>query len=276
MACKGNRRLKYLRKGLLGLGVLVLAALLLLWFLPARWIVPQLEPRLHGLTLGQVQGSIWNGSAGQVRGADGRVAGRLQWQLSRLALIGKVRAQWIFDGPQFGVSGSMNRLSADQTEFSAVSMHVDLTLLDQRMATPLGQPRGELQLHVDRALLQGGWPLQLQAGAQWHDAAMQMPNGRVSLGELAGEATAQGGVVQAQLHDDGHGPLQVDGQLQVIPLGWRMDATLHPRYSDPALRQWLDQFGPPDSEGRFHIRRNGGLAGSSTASGADHHITGQP
>jgi general secretion pathway protein N len=267
--------LKYLRKGLLGLGVLVLVALLLLWFLPARWIMPQLEPRLRGLALEQVQGSIWNGSAGQVRGADGRVVGRLQWQLSRLALIGKVRAQWMFDGPQFGLSGSMKRLSADQTEFTAVSMHVNLTMLDQRTATPLGQPRGELQLHVRHALLQGGWPLQLQGEAQWHNAATQMPNGPVPLGELIGEATAQGGIVQAHLHDDGHGPLEVDGQLQVIPLGWRVEATLRPRHSDPALRQWLEQFGTPDSDGRFHIRRNGGLAGSSNADGADHHTTGQ-
>ncbi|HEY0197136.1 MAG TPA: type II secretion system protein N [Rhodanobacter sp.] len=268
--------MKYLRKGLLGLGVLVLAALLLVWFLPARWIVPRLESRLHGLRLEQISGSVWNGSAGQVRDADGRVMGKLQWQLSRLALIGRVSAQWRFDGPQFGLSGSMKRLSADQTELSAVNMHVELALLDRRMTTPFGQPRGELQLHVDRALLQGGWPLQLRSNAQWHHAAMQTSDGLVPLGELLAEATAQGGVIQAQLHDDGRGPLEVMGQLQVIPLGWRMDVTLRARRADPVLSRWLDQLGSPDSDGRIHIQRNGGLTGSSPASVADSHHTGQP
>jgi general secretion pathway protein N len=96
------------------------------------------------------------------------------------------------------------------------------------------------------------------------------------VGELAGEAQAQGGVIQAQLHDDGHGPLQVDGQLQVIPLGWRMDATLRARRADPSLRAWLGQLGPPDDEGRVHVQRQGGLAGSAPVNVTDHHNTGQP
>ncbi len=243
--------------------MLALAASLLVWFLPARWVLPQIEPKLHGLRLQQVQGSLWDGRAGQVLGPDGRLLGQLQWQLSRSALLGKVRVQLNFDGPEFGLSGTVRRLSSDQIELDATHVHVAMTLLGQHAASPLGQPRGELQVAIDHALLQGGWPLQLQAQAQWHDAGMPTATGVVALGELNGQAQAQGGVIQAQLHDDGHGPLQVDGRLQVIPLGWRLDATLAARHADPGLRRWLDQFGPVDQQGRVHVQRSGGMADSA-------------
>ncbi|WP_426700645.1 type II secretion system protein N [Rhodanobacter sp. Col0626] len=269
--------MKYLRSALLGIGLLLLAALLLAWFVPASWVLPRFETRLHGIRLEQVSGTLWNGSVSQVVGVDGRVAGRLQWQLSRSALIGRVRAQWQFNGPQLDVSGNMRRLSAEQTELSATDLRIDLqSLARPATATPLGQPRGELQLHVDRALLQGGWPLQLQAVAQWHDAAMQTPQGLVALGDLSANAQAQGGVIQATLQDDGHGPLQVQGQLQLIPLGWRMDATLRARQANSSLRQWLSQLGPIDNQGRVHLQRSGGLAGGSPPNTADPHRTGKP
>jgi general secretion pathway protein N len=272
---KGNRRLTYLRKGLLGLGVLLLGALLLLWFLPARWVVLGIEPRLHGLQLQQLQGSVWDGRAGQILGPGGQNIGRLQWQLSRLALFGRVCLKLNLDGPQLGFSGTIRRLPADQFEVSAASMHVALDLLGPRAASSLGQPRGELQLSVDRALLQGGWPLQLQATARWRDAVMQTQAGRVLLGNLDGQAQAEGGVIQAQLHDDGHGPLQVDARLQASPLGWRLDATLRARHADPLLRRWLDQLGPADGAGRIHLQRSGGLA-ALPAGAADNQSTEKP
>ena len=39
--------MKYLRKCLIGLGVLLLVAALLLWFLPARWAMAWIEPQLQ-------------------------------------------------------------------------------------------------------------------------------------------------------------------------------------------------------------------------------------
>ncbi|HVC16414.1 MAG TPA: type II secretion system protein N, partial [Rhodanobacter sp.] len=75
----------------------------------------------------------------------------------------------------------------------------------------------------------------------------------------------QGGVIQAQLRDDGHGPLQVQAQALLSPLGWRLDATLRARQTDPALRRWLTGLGSPDADGAVHIHRSSGLAGSMPA-----------
>lgn len=254
--------MKYLKKCLLGLVVLLLIAALLLWFLPARWVMPWITPRLHGVQLQQVHGSLWDGRADQVTAADGRALGRLQWQLSRRVLLGQMHLQMDFDGPQVTFSGSLQQLPKDQVELSAVTAHIQLAALKSAPVWALGQPRGELQLAVGHALLQGGWPLQLQAQAQWQHAVMHTHAGDVALGELQLRAHAEGGVIQADLHDDGHGPLAVAGTLQLSPLGWRLDATLQPRQSDPALQHWLSRLAPPAADGTVHIQRSGGLAGS--------------
>ena len=257
--------MKYLRKSLIGLGALLLATALLLWFLPARWVMPWLEPQLHGLRLQQVHGLLWDGWAGQVVSADGHVLGQAQWHISRRALLGKLQLQLNFDGPQFAFSGGMQRLPDGQTAWREVSMRAELVALDPYVKLPLGQPRGELQLTIDHALLQGGWPLQLQAQAHWRHAVMHTHGGDVALGELQWQALAHGGVIQAQVHDDGNGPLHANGQLQLSPLGWRLDATLRHRQTDPALRRWLAGLGQPAADGSVHIQRSGGLAGTLPA-----------
>lgn len=256
--------MKLLRKSLIALAALMLAAALMLWFLPARWAMPWIEPQLHGLHLQQVQGSVWNGRAGAVVAADGQALGQLQWQLSRRALLGQLQLQLRFEGPQLAFSGSARRLADARIEIDNVDARAQLAALDAYVASPLGQPRGELQLTIGHALLQGGWPMQLQAQAQWPDALMHARNGDVALGTLQAHAQAQGGVVQGQLRDGGHGPLQVDGELQLSPLGWRLDATLRPRQTDPALRHWLAGLGTPAADGSVHVRRSGGLVPASS------------
>ncbi len=254
--------MKYLRKGLIGLAVLLLAAALLLWFLPARWMQPRIEARLHGLRLAQVQGLLWDGRAGQVLTADGRVLGSLRWRLSRRALLGEGSLQLDFSGPQLGFAGAMRQLPDGRVEWHAVTLHAALAALQPRLTSSLGQPGGTLQLTVAHALLQGGWPLQLQATAQWRHAVMQTRAGALALGELQAQAQAQGGVIHVQLRDDRHGPLQVQAQALLSPLGWRLDATLRARQTDPALRRWLSTLGPADADGTVRIHRRGGLAAS--------------
>lgn len=255
-------RLNYLQKWIAALGALVLLAALLVWFLPARWVLPRIAPQLRGLRLQQVQGLLWDGRAGQVQSADGRLLGQLSWRLSRTALFGRLQAQLDFKGPHLEFSATLKRLADAKVALSDATVQADLTEWRPAMASPLGQPRGRLLVTVKQALLQGGWPLQLQGQVQWRQAVMRTPEGDVLLGNLRADAQAQGGVIQARLLDDGRGPLQVDGQLQLSPLGWRLDAALHPRQTDPALRHWLAGLGRPDAQGTIHLQRSGGLVGN--------------
>jgi general secretion pathway protein N len=256
--------LKILRKILPAMAVLLLAAAALLWWLPASWALPLLQPSLHGLRLQQPGGTLWSGRAERVLAPGGRPLGRLQWQLSRRALLGQVELQIDFDGPQFGLRGHMQKLSADQLAWTGLQARVELPALnDPRLRLPLGQPQGELALHAEHVQLQGGWPLEMEADLQWRHAAMRTKSGDVRLGDLHGRLDAQGGVIHAQWQDDGHGPLRTTGSLQLSPLGWRLTAELQPRQDDPALRRWLAALGQPDAGGTVHVERSGGLAATS-------------
>lgn len=243
------------------LGLLMAA---LLWFLPARWVLPWLQPHLHGVRLQQVHGSVWDGEAATVTSPQGQRWGRLQWQLSRRLLLGQARAQLQFDGPQLTFSAAIQRLPDGRIDLHDLRLHAELAGLDLPMDTVLGPPGGTLQASAAHAVLQGGWPLQLQAQAHWQHASLHLRDGVVALGDLQLQAQAQGGVIRAQMHDDGHGPLQVDGQLQLSPLGWRLDATLRARQTDPLLLRWLGRLGPRSSDGSVHVQRRGGLAGQAS------------
>jgi len=256
--------LRYLRKALLVIGLLLLAAIMLLWFLPARWVLAWAAPRLHGVQLQQVHGSVWDGRAGAVTLPDGRALGSLQWQLSRRALLGQRRMRLALDGPVLALAGNMRELDGGRTEWSALHGRARLDALGVGATFAGGVPHGELEWQADHLLLQGNWPLQLGGQLRWRDAALDTPQGHVVLGELRLQAHADGGVIEAQLSDAGGGPLDLEGQLQLSPFGWRLDATLQARQTEPALRRWLATLAEPAADGSVHLQRHGGLALPST------------
>lgn len=261
--------MKSLRICLSALVVLLLVLGLLLWFLPARWAVPWIEPHLHGLRLEQVQGTLWQGSSARVVSVDGQMLGKAQWQLSRRALLGAPELHLTFAGPSLSFAGVATSLSDGKIAAHDITIRADLTALGLAAIVPLGQPRGALTANADHAVLQGGWPMELQLQAQWNPAVMQTREGDVALGALVLQVQSHGGIIQAQLRDAGEGPLAADGDLQLSPLGWRLDATLSSRQTDPKLDHWLATLGTPSADGSVHIQRHGGLAGTLPSSRAE-------
>ncbi len=266
MGLSGIDVLKYLKNVLLGLVLLVTLVVALLWLLPARWALPWVEPSLHGMRLQQVHGSVWNGEAREVTNANGQRLGQLHWQVSRRALLGDLRMRVAFDGPQLTFSGALRRLPDGHIEADGVQMHANLAnlaVLDIYAEPSWGRPLGELQLAAEDVLLQGGWPSQGQARGLWQHAAVRTGGGDVSLGDMQLEAQARGGAIRARWHDLGGGPLQANGELQLSPLGWRLDTTLRARHTDPALQRWLARLGPMSDDGSVRIQQSGGLAGTA-------------
>lgn len=252
--------MKAVGRYLLGLGLLLLILLTVLWFLPVRWVMPWLAPRLPDIRLQQLEGSIWDVRAGRVMAADGQVLGNLHWQLSHRALLGQLLGQLDFHGPQGDFSGAVQRLPNNQLAWHDVSGRIDLSALPQRDIPLTGAPRGQVRIDISHALLQAGWPQQLEGKLQWQQAAMRVPEGDVALGNLVADLHAQNGVISVQWHDDASGPMQTTGQLQLSTLGWRLDASMRPRHADPALQRWLSQWGATDADGTVRVRRTGGLA----------------
>ncbi|MCS0658839.1 type II secretion system protein N [Massilia terrae] len=95
-----------MRRAVLWLALVALAVLLtVLAFLPAMWLGQLVEKQTGGrLTLGDAQGTLWNGSAflGGAPGEGGAVTpllpGRFAWHLSPLVLVGSVNMR--IENPQ--------------------------------------------------------------------------------------------------------------------------------------------------------------------------------
>lgn len=261
--------MKHWRIALAGLLGLLLIGFAFVWFMPARWVVPLLAGRLNGIRLEQVSGLLWHGHAGRVVSAKGEDLGQLDWQLSRHALLG--HPQWLIDvqGSRLQFHGRMQGTQATEALWTDVHMRADIDLLNARLALAGGKPRGTMTVDVPTAQLHGGWPLVLDARLEWLDASLRTPRqGDIALGNLQLTLHGSNGVIDGHLHDDGSGPLRIDGRLQLSPLAWRFNAVASPRAPAPALIRWLSTFGPVDADGATHIHYTGGLG--ATMSGENH------
>ena len=248
------------QRWLIGGAALLLGTAALLWWLPARWALPLVEPRLHGMQLQQVQGRLWDGRAEQLIAANGRALGTLRWKLSRRALLGEVRLRVDLDSPTLRFGGDVRQLIGERQEWRNVALWVDLARHRPALSSPFGAPQGTFELTVPYAVLQANWPLQLAAWARWRDAAVRTGGAPIALGSLRFLAQGEDGVIRMQMYDEGNGPLALNGQLELNPLGWGLDARLQPRNGDPTLRHWLATLGHPDADGAVQLQRHGGLA----------------
>ncbi|HET6433253.1 type II secretion system protein N [Dyella sp.] len=254
--------MKWWKKLLLGLAAVLAALVLVLWFAPARWFVPLVEARLGGAQLRAVSGSMWDGRVGEVVLADGTALGRLDWQLSRRALLGQVRLHAAVAGPVVRGHADLAQ-DGNHARWRDVQLAVTLDALPQPPATPWGVPRGEVILQLEQMQVINGWPDSVTGRVRWPEAVMQTPQATVALGELLAELSGSHGVLRADLHDAGAGPLALAGVIQLSPIGWRLDARLSARHADPALQRWLTRLGPPDAQGVVHLQRGAGVGALS-------------
>ncbi|WP_233841240.1 type II secretion system protein N [Dyella sp. 2HG41-7] len=251
------------------LAVLVAGALamgLLVWFMPARLALPLVESQWRGVQFEQVSGTLWQGHAERVSVAGGTNLDSVAWTLSRRALFGDIRLDVDVHQPPLHVSGHMHRISATRTDFSHVDVQVDMAMLGMQPWLR-GQPQGRMDLHLSKAQLQSGWPMQIDASGTWSQASLHTTHGDVPLGTMLLDIQGQSGVIQASLHDDSSGPLRTAGRLSLSPLGWDMEINLKPRNRDPALLRWLHSFGTPKADGTLELRYRGGLAQLNAAPG---------
>jgi general secretion pathway protein N len=256
--------LKWIRRVALAVVVLVLAAGLSYWFLPASVAVPLLASRTRGVVLADLSGTLWDGRAGRVTGRDGRELGRATWRLGRDAILGRIHLDLHLDGPIGRFDGHLERTDPDRLDWTGVDFRLDAAALAGPTMTSDLAPDGVVEGKVPRADLQGNWPVAMEADVRWHAAAVRTPEGQVALGGFALKAASDGGVLRATLVDDGHGPLAANAALAASPLGWRLDGKLAPRVANAALSHLIARFGPVGRDGTVNLQRKAGLAPSNS------------
>lgn len=255
--------LKWLRRVALIVVVLLLAAGLLYWFLPASVAVPLAASRARGLVLEDLSGTLWEGRAGRVVGGGGRELGSATWRLGRDAILGRIHLDIHLEGRAGRFDGHMERTEPDRMSWTGVDFRLDAAAVTGPTLPPELVPMGVVEGTLPRVDLQGNWPVALDGDIRWRAAAVRTPEGYVALGGLALKVASVGGVLRASLADDGRGSLAVAASLAASPLGWRMDGKLVPRVADTALSHLIARFGPVGRDGSVNLQRKAGLAPSN-------------
>lgn len=143
---------------------MVSIALTILAFFPATWLATMVEAQTAGrLTLGDAQGTLWNGSAfigGAASGNDALtplLPGRFSWRLSPLAVLGRIDAE--LENP--AALSQIVKVSGSWTEWQVSPAAIQLPA--ERLAAlgaPLNtvQPSGQMRLSWELLQLarQGG------------------------------------------------------------------------------------------------------------------------
>jgi len=236
------------------IGLITLIAGMLVMF-PARvayqWFAPP------GVALSGIQGTIWNGQAGE-----GNIAGlylrNIDWGLRPLALFGgKLGVEFEADGASGFASGVAAIGLGGTTELSDLSASLSLQSLQGLIGMPGLQ--GTVNLQFERLVLVDDLPVAA-------DGNMQLANLRVPLihrGSLGGYRadffTQESGVMASV--EDTDGVVEIAGSVSLAAdRTYQFLAQVAPKESTPAdLRRQMSFLGSPNDRGQYELRLEGQL-----------------
>ena len=243
---------------LIGLG-LVTYLVFALAFLPAgvafRWLAP---PQLK---MSGVSGTIWSGQASAI-GLGGWSLGATQWsmipsELLRARLAYHVRAEH----PDGFVETDMSAGFGQSLEFGDLQGALPVASLSQ--IVPVAGLRGQVVLRFALLELKQGWPTAAEGAVALGNLEVINPITEI-LGDFrvdfAQPATADG-VLVGQINDQGDGPLEVSGRLDLRPdRSYVLDGYVRPRGTiSRDLQTALSLIGAQEPDGRRRFGAEGSL-----------------
>jgi general secretion pathway protein N len=223
---------------------------MLVWRLPAKWLVS----RIPATSCAEIDGSIWSGScAGLV--VQNTAVGDVQWVLHPAALLtGKLAGHVAFtDGPTAAQADVEARSSSSITLRNLVAdIPLDPAAIP-RMPPTLG---GRAHLDLARLTLVNQAITQLEGRVEVHDLE-DRSHGTTQIGSYSLTfPPGATGIPVAQLHDLG-GPLSVEGTVRLtLRPGfsggqYSVEGLVAPRPTAPLeLKRNLEPLGSPDAQGR--------------------------
>ncbi len=244
--------MRWLKALLALLVVLLAAAAIVVWTLPAdvgyrfgaRFVAPAV---LTGL-----RGTVWDGHADgvSVLGVD---LGELDWHARKWPLLG---GQFVADlrlaGADVEVAGLFTRgpgtLALRDVRFRVPADAIG-PVLDNGALRLLGTLGGV----VDQATLAGGRITDASGSLRWSDAGVSGAADARFSEILATFAADPGGGIAGTLHDDGTGPLALQGRFTVSAVSFDLEATLRARDGDPAMAAALRRIGEPQPDGSSRL-----------------------
>ncbi|MFV0447416.1 MAG: type II secretion system protein N [Vibrio sp.] len=230
--------------------------------LPAQFVFQQLPLPLPLQVMG-VQGTIWQGSAEQVRW-QGRHLGDMRWQLKPSALLAaNVEVDVRFGrGSELSLRGKGTLgygLSGLYAENAIVSMPADIALAQAPLSLPI-EAQGQLELSINQYRYQAPFCSSAEGSLVWSSANVESLLGVLALNQV---------MADLQCSDN---TLTVKGKQNSQQVGSEFSAQLNPNLSYQAdgwfkpgaefpesLAQQLKWLPEPDAQGRYSFKHQGHL-----------------
>lgn len=237
--------------------LLVIAAGVLLWTLPAEVAYRQVADAGFPVTLSGVRGSVWDGHADAV-GFMGRDLGEVNWEIARLPLLrGIARADLRLRGVDIDAVGKLARYRNGALDLEGVRIQFPAQLLQPALDIPL-DPAGLVNISIDTARLHDGRLSNTIGTARWTGVALSRGQG-LQLPDILGDfASRDDGSIAGSVHDDGRGALEVSGTFAFNPLGYDLRVRLAPRHADDLrTREMLQHLGEQQPDGSTLLLASG-------------------
>lgn len=236
--------------------------LFLVAHLPAAVVVPRLIPQGSGVTVAELEGSVWSGTARDVSVPPEARLSRVSWRLRPGGLLAGVAAlDAQIEGEGLDLDGRLGwRLLAGELHLENVRLALDAAVLYRFGAVPftLG---GEIGGQVSRMSWKPGALPLIEGVATWRNAVVEMP-AVPDLGEVG---------ITASVEDDGSriawdgepGAVATQGTLVLDPPAeYSLSMGLTPvEEPEPGLRSVLRLLGRPDADGSYRANLSGRVPG---------------
>lgn len=226
---------------------------------PAHYALKFLPAQVP-IKLNSVQGTIWRGSAGELR-VNNRSLGKLTWQLRALPLLlGKASASFEIHREGFNVVGSGSANYQQVLTLSDTSIDAEVERLpiptDRLMAIPSGMISG----FVTHALFSDNWIDEVNANFIWDPASLLSPI-PMEFGNIALDLNGEDGNLEGDVTSSG--ALDTQGGFKISSEGrLTADIRITPTEETPAeLLDILPMFGQPSRDGSVRLQQTFQLPG---------------
>lgn len=253
------------RKLLIFVVLLAVFALVAVFFLPAKWVLSQAPMAEMGLDMGNVKGSLWEGSVEQVT-VDGMDLGEVSWKVDKSqALTGKFSSALEIKGMNHHITAQMDQEDEQNIALQNIKGYVGADTLAAWMGGRLDQGTqldGRIQLDFTDAKISGAQLKALNGQAEWVEAKVRGRGQSISLGKVHTQVqTTQPGVVQGTINDQG-GELGLDGVYQWNGQQYEVDVVMTPRANTEQLTPLLQRLGSVQPDGSIVVSRRGQRRGN--------------
>jgi hypothetical protein len=246
-----KRALRYLA---LGAGAYLLFLLLAL---PARHAAGLLERQVSGLSLRQLDGSVFSGQAGRAV-LGGQELGTIRWSFRPAALLLlRIEYRVHVDGPLYDGSGNLALAFGADLQARDIRGELQAAVLARYLFPDTVEAAGKVDVMLQSLEVAGGFPSVLSGSLQWTDAAMREPVTLV-LGTVDMVLAGVDDGIAGKITNSG-GDVAVSGGLSLLRDGvYELQLEVKPGpQTDPVVVDALGAIGEARSGGVYLVTDKG-------------------